>query len=267
MKIDFFKYQGTGNDFVIIDNRNLEIDLSKEQIEKICNRHFGVGADGLMLLENDNNFDFKMRYFNSDGAEVSMCGNGGRCIVAFAKKMNLISSLTKFTAVDGIHNANIISSGIVELEMIDVSAVKKISEGFFLDTGVPHFVKFVNNVKEIEVRALGKEIRNSSIFSPEGCNVNFVEEISSGKINVRTYERGVEDETLSCGTGVVASSISYYLKNNISEKNISIQTLGGELSVCFVETKSEIDKNTSYFKNIWLSGPAEFVFSGSLEIN
>ncbi|MEA3445888.1 MAG: diaminopimelate epimerase [Bacteroidota bacterium] len=269
MKIDFFKYQGTGNDFIIIDNRGLEYNLSKKQVAYLCNRRFGIGADGLMLLENHDNLDFEMRYFNADGAEASLCGNGGRCMVAFAKMQGLFTNSTKFMAVDGVHEASINKKGIVDLKMLDVTTIRKTLNGYYLNTGSPHYVTFVDNADILDVFVEGRNIRYHKEFSPDGCNVNFVDEIETGIIKVYTYERGVENETLSCGTGVVAAAISSYIKNRPSTDNFSVQTKGGNLSVKFscTETKKASQNKNLLFTNIWLSGPAEFVFSGYIKLN
>lgn len=261
MKIKFSKYQGTGNDFIIIDNRDELFDSNNVTlVNKLCDRRFGIGGDGLMLLENSINTSFKMRYFNSDGKEGSMCGNGGRCIAAFAVHSNLIINPQHFTfdAVDGLHEARY-NNGVVSLRMSDVVLIEKTEDDFFLNTGSPHFVRFVENVDKISVFEDGKAIRWSEPFQPGGTNVNFVTKIDDNRIKVRTFERGVEDETLSCGTGVVASSIASYLHNSTS-KNLQIEVLGGELSVSFDPKSSE------KVENIWLTGPATFVFEGHIHI-
>ena len=225
----FYKYQGTGNDFVLIDNRKQEYSLTNEQIKQICDRHFGVGADGLMLLENQTGYDFKMVYYNSDGNESTMCGNGGRCISAFAKKLGLISFEAKFIAIDGEHEAYF-EDEIVSLKMNEVTSIITNETYFQLNTGSPHYVHFTEYVDELDVKKEGKLIRYSPLFKEEGINVNFVEKINETSIFVRTYERGVEDETLSCGTGVTASAISL-IHNKIGAHEVSIETLGGKLSV------------------------------------
>jgi diaminopimelate epimerase len=252
----FYKYQGTGNDFVLIDNRKKEHSLTNNQIKQICDRHFGVGADGLMLLENEIGYDFKMVYYNSDGNESTMCGNGGRCISAFAKKLGLVSTKAKFIAIDGDHEANF-EDEIVSLKMNDVKSIIVNETYFQINTGSPHYVHFTEYVEELDVKKEGKLIRYSPIFKEEGINVNFVEKINENAIFVRTYERGVEDETLSCGTGVTASAISL-IHHKIGSHEIRIETLGGSLSVKL----ENIDGQK--IQNIWLKGNAEFVFEGEI---
>lgn len=259
MKFIFFKYQGTGNDFIIIDNRKKTVNLNSKQIALICHRKFGIGADGLMLLENHQEFDFNMRYFNSDGKEASMCGNGGRCLVAFAKSMHMIENKTRFNTFDGVHEAIIKDNNIITLRMQDVSAIKKTDDFYFLDTGSPQYVKFSKNVKEIDVYSEGQKIRFSKNFSPDGTNVNFVEMIND-KLFVRTYERGVENETLSCGTGVTASAICASIELNTDKNSFDIITPGGNLNVSYKKQPNNL------FTDIWLTGPAKFVFKGEYEI-
>ncbi|MBS2212428.1 diaminopimelate epimerase [Carboxylicivirga mesophila] len=259
--IHFHKYQGAGNDFIIIDNRKGTFDGNDTTlIEHLCNRRFGIGGDGLMLLENHPIHDFTMRYFNSDGGEASMCGNGGRCIAAFAVHKGVVSNPDKFSfmAVDGEHLAQY-KSGIVNLKMIDVNSVNEEDKFTFLNTGSPHHVCFVDDVTKTDVYNEGKNIRYSERYQPDGTNVNFVQFKTGNKIKVRTYERGVEDETLACGTGVVASAISAHLKKP-SFSEFDIEVMGGKLKVCF-EPDSE-----GGFKNVWLEGPATFVFEGTIEI-
>ena len=260
MLISFDKYQGTGNDFILIDNRKKEIQLTVEQIAFLCNRHFGIGADGLMLLELEPGVDFKMVYFNSDGNESSMCGNGGRCITAFAKSVGLINDKSRFMAIDGLHEASVSGVNHVSLKMNDVKSVETGNDFFYLNTGSPHYVKFVENIKDYDVFAEGKKIRYNERFFAEGTNVNFIEKTDNG-IFVRTYERGVENETLSCGTGVTASALVAAMNGVSSEKNsCKISTLGGNLNVRFDKVLE------SNFYNIWLEGPADFVFHGSVNL-
>ncbi len=258
MTVLFYKYQGTGNDFIIIDNREKGIQLTADQIAKLCNRRFGIGADGLMLLENHHKLDFSMRYFNSDGKESTMCGNGGRSLVRFAEHLGIINDKTRFYSIDGAHQAIINKNETISLEMKNVNSVNKVNQNFYLNTGSPHYVTFKEDVKNIDVYNRGREIRYSSEFSPEGTNVNFVEFIDD-KIFVRTYERGVEDETLSCGTGVIASAICASIVQNTDKNSYDIITKGGNLNVSFKKVNNS-------FQDIWLTGPAEMAFKGEIEI-
>ncbi|WP_291404164.1 diaminopimelate epimerase [Daejeonella sp.] len=262
MKLNFLKYEGAGNDFILIDNRDKAFsdNLSTASIKKLCDRHFGIGADGLMVLELIKDFDFEMRYFNADGREGSMCGNGGRCIVAFAKHLNLIQKETNFLAVDGPHYARISENGNwVSLQMIDVQEINRDGEAFILNTGSPHYVLEVKNLASKDVFLDGKNIRNNSTYSKEGINVNFVEDFGDHYF-VRTFERGVEDETFACGTGVTAVSMAMAKKKNLKGgiKN-AIKVPGGDLSVSF-------NYDGSRFQDVFLEGPATFVFEGSIEI-
>ncbi|MDE3182261.1 MAG: diaminopimelate epimerase [Bacteroidota bacterium] len=260
MKIKFYKYQGSGNDFILIDNREkMANEITMQDIKKMCDRHFGIGADGLMLLNTKEGFDFEMVYFNSDGKEGSMCGNGGRCIVQFASEMGIKKNEYVFSATDGTHTAEINLNKHISLKMNDVNGVDYSLDHFVLDTGSPHYVKFASNIEDINVVSEGRKIRNNREFEKKGINVNFVETLDEDHIFVRTYERGVEDETLSCGTGVTASALMAAHNDN-GFNHVDVKTKGGNLSV-------EYDKiSDSEFKNIWLSGPATFVFSGEYEI-
>jgi diaminopimelate epimerase len=257
MKLNFFKYQGTGNDFIMVDNRKEHFNPSTKLIKQLCDRRFGIGADGFILLENHDAYDFQMVYFNSDGKQSSMCGNGGRCIVQFAQDMGVIKKETTFIAVDGEHDAYI-KNGLVHLKMIDVDGIEEKKDNVFMNTGSPHYVKFVDDIKNYKVFDEGKKVRYSERFKKKGTNVNFVEKLSKSKIFVRTYERGVEDETYSCGTGVTASAIAASLSGMKSP--VQILTLGGELGVSF--NKSKDNKYTE----VYLIGPAQKVFAGSVEI-
>ncbi|MFZ9661685.1 MAG: diaminopimelate epimerase [Chitinophagaceae bacterium] len=259
MKIQFYKYQGTGNDFVIIDGRIIEPKLTTEQIHFMCDRRFGIGADGLMLLLPHTKFDFEMKYYNADGKEGSMCGNGGRCIVQFAMDHGIINEKYIFTAPDGLHEAEFDLNGRIRLKMNDVNFVQMIKGDYTLNTGSPHYVKFVKDLEHFSVAEEGKLIRNSELYIKEGINVNFVEPIDEDSIFVRTYERGVENETWSCGTGVTACAL-VSAHNDRGFNNVYVKTLGGELSVEF-ERVSDTE-----FKEIWLCGPAKYVFSGEIEI-
>ena len=262
-KIEFYKYHGAGNDFIIIDQRDSEslIDWTQSIIGKMCDRRFGIGADGLMLIDGHENLDFTMIYFNSDGRESTMCGNGGRCITALAHQLQIFSGMNcTFMAVDGEHQAKMIDEETVALRMIDVPRIDQIQSDFILHTGSPHYVKFVEDVDSIDVYKSGKSIRESEPFKGEGVNVNFVEEVN-GVLKIRTYERGVEDETLACGTGVTAAVLAYADQKmaDLSEGSVDVKASGGTLSVSF-------QKNKQGFKNVWLTGPAKFVFKGTYHL-
>lgn len=258
MNIQFYKYQGTGNDFVILDNRDAKYGgLTTDQIKFMCDRRFGIGADGLMLLNLIEGYDFEMKYYNADGGESSMCGNGGRCLVKFANDIGITKINYSFIAIDGPHEASFSNEGWVKLKMKDVNEMKEDDGDCIVDTGSPHYVKVVNDVKHFDVFEEGKRIRNSKKFKQEGINVNFVE-VERGQIYVRTYERGVENETYSCGTGVTASALA--CAHNTGFNHVAVQTLGGQLAVEF--KKDEED----HFSNIWLLGPATFVFKGEIEL-
>lgn len=249
----FYKYHGTGNDFILFDNRNREYAFTKEQIAAMCHRRFGIGADGLMLLEHADGYDFRMVYYNSDGNESSMCGNGGRCIVAFARMLGILTNKANFVAIDGPHTAQI-EGNIVHLHMQDVPSMDVREGHTILNTGSPHYVKWVKNVQTVDVFKEGRDIRNLEEFSPGGINVNFVE-ISGDTLHVRTYERGVEDETYSCGTGVTAAAIAATCTQT-GQFTTNIITPGGQLKVAFTKDTS------SSARNVVLSGPAIFVFHG-----
>lgn len=264
MNIPFYKYQGTGNDFVIIDNRKGIFDRSNTAlVAQLCHRKFGIGADGFMLLQLHSDFHYEMVYYNADGNESSMCGNGGRCLAAFAKYLNLVEKDALFIASDGPHEAVVTNaaagSAMVSLKMKDVTTIEK-GDGFnFLNTGSPHYVKQVQDIQQFDVYKEGKAIRYSERFAKEGTNVNFVEPVDTG-IFVRTYERGVEDETLSCGTGVTAAAIAAVVNGWVKTDNTcDIQTLGGNLRVRF-------NKESDGFRNVWLEGPATLVFTGEIDI-
>lgn len=256
----FYKYQGTGNDFVMIDNRLENFPKNNTKlIESLCDRRFGIGADGLILLENDNSTDFKMVYYNSDGNESSMCGNGGRCLVAFAKSLNVIDNKTTFIATDGLHNATIDENGIVSLQMKDVNGVKIESEYIFLNTGSPHHVTLVNDLENYNVKDNGATIRYSDLYGKVGSNVNFVNQISENHFAIRTYERGVEDETLSCGTGATATAIAMNAIGKTNSDAIDINVEGGKLKVTF-------EKSEKGFEKVFLIGSATFVFEGEIDL-
>ncbi|MBC8032916.1 MAG: diaminopimelate epimerase [Chitinophagaceae bacterium] len=260
MKIQFFKYQGTGNDFIIIDNRaGMCSDLNTEQVRFLCTRHFGIGGDGLILLNMAAGYDFGMTYYNSNGQESTMCGNGGRCLVKFAYHLGIHKEQYHFIAIDGPHRAEIDFDGTVSLQMKDVDNIRYFHGDAVLDTGSPHYVKVTRNVADLDVFRSGKAIRNSAPFEKEGINVNFVEQKGDDEIIVRTYERGVENETLSCGTGVTACALVCYHNEN-GFNDVTVRTSGGKLSVEFVRNADES------FSEIWLCGPAEKVFEGDINI-
>jgi len=258
MTIAFNKYHGTGNDFIIIDNRSGNFNPSNsELINKLCNRRFGIGADGLILISNSSEFDFEMKYFNSDGFEGTMCGNGGRCATDFAIKSGIASNKLMFKAIDGVHKA-VLDEGLIRLKMNDVNEIDQVKGNYFINTGSPHYVLFTHELKDFDVYNEGKKIRWSDDFRPGGTNVNFVEPESNG-LYVRTFERGVEDETLSCGTGITASAIASVLAGHFVRGPVNIRSQGGNLSVEFHNDGQKIT-------NIWLIGPATFVFEGKIEI-
>lgn len=267
MKLEFHKYEGAGNDFIVIDGRGGERPeawLAPEGIRALCDRHTGVGADGLMVLRTAENADFAMEYYNADGSQADMCGNGGRCIALFARHLGMISGRTVFSGRDGLHEAVILDpdgdGATVELGMTDVRDAENPDGAFFLNTGVPHYVEFVEDTDGVDVVARGRRIRFDDRFAPEGTNVNFVEELAPGRIAVRTYERGVEDETCACGTGAVASAIATHLRGQRSTTEFSVAVLGGELVVSF-------EPEDGRFGNVRLTGPARRVFSGTIEVD
>ncbi len=260
MIIPFYKYQGTGNDFILIDNRTKSISLTNEQVAFMCHRRFGIGADGLILLELEAGVDFRMVYYNSDGNTSSMCGNGGRCITAFAHHLGVITDKARFIAADGLHEATIDPDGKVSLKMQDVKQIEIGEDFFFLNTGSPHYVKFVPDVEQFDVFKEGRAVRNSERFVEEGTNVNFIEKREED-LFVRTYERGVEDETFSCGTGVTAAALVAAVSGvSTGKNNCIIQTKGGALEVSFEKV---LEQN---FYNIWLKGPATLVYQGSIQM-
>jgi diaminopimelate epimerase len=252
-KIKFFKYHGTGNDFILINSFEKEIKFTKEDIRLLCHRRFGVGADGLMLLKKSEEYDFEMDFYNSDGNKGSMCGNGGRCIVAFAKDSEIIKDKTVFLAPDGVHKAMYYSHNKIKLQLKDVSKIEEHSLGLFLDTGSPHLVIY-NEDNNIDVYSEGHKIRYSDFYKKNGVNVNFVVYNNSIK-EIYTYERGVENQTYSCGTGTVASAISLNKTKGIKSP-VKLKTLGGDLIVYFENTKKD------FYNNIWLEGPVVKVFEG-----
>jgi diaminopimelate epimerase len=258
MQLHFYKYQGTGNDFIILDNRNNEISLSKLEIHHLCDRRFGIGADGLMLLNHLEGYDFEMKYYNADGSESSMCGNGGRCLTRFAFDRGIHKNNYRFLAVDGPHEAYFGKKEWIHLKMKDVDQMHVSQHASILNTGSPHYVKEVTNLLELNVYEEGKSIRYSKEFAAEGININFVQ-VYHNKISVRTYERGVEEETYSCGTGVTAAAL-VFAHNENGFNRVEIETKGGHLAVEFEK------KGDTHFKNIWLCGPATFVFEGTIDV-
>ena len=256
MNISFYKYQGTGNDFVMIDNRTKTFPKEKTDIiSHLCDRKFGIGADGVILIEDDDLLDFKMIYFNADGSET-FCGNGGRCVVAFANKLGIIGKVTTFSAVDGEHYAEI-NDGIVSLKMIDVNEVQEKENSCFVYTGTQHHVEMVKSLDDYPVFEHGREIRKS--YKDPGSNVNFVEKQNEDTFRVRTYEKGVENETLACGTGVTAVAIAMHKTGETTNTNIKLPVEGGELSVSF-------NFDNGNYTNVFLIGPATYVFNGSISL-
>jgi diaminopimelate epimerase len=260
MKIEFNKYQGTGNDFIILDNRQKQIpELTPKQVNTLCDRRFGIGADGLLLMNSANGYDFGMKYYNADGYEGSMCGNGGRCIIKYAESLGIHKNIYHFIAADGEHEGEIELNGMVRMKMCNVNKVEVHTNHYIVNTGSPHYIKSVNDIMQLDVKNTGHSIRYGKEFAKDGINVNFVQSLDDDAIYVRTYERGVEDETLSCGTGVTASAlISAHNDNGFNR--VEVTTPGGNLSVEF----DKLDEDR--FENIWLSGPVEFVFKGEIEI-
>ena len=260
MEVFFEKYQGTGNDFILLDNRDHRYDsLTSSNISFLCDRKFGIGADGLMLLNIHPTYPFEMVYFNADGQTSSMCGNGGRCIVHFAKQKNVFQGeKVEFIAIDGLHSAFI--SDEVSLQMNDVSLIQSHGDDYVLDTGSPHYVQYVDDLHDVDIVAEGKKIRYSSDFNQEGINVNFIEHLGSSIIDIATYERGVENETLSCGTGATACALVHAMLFAESTQNsIQVRTKGGSLRIKYHRVN-----NT--FTNIWLCGPAQPVYKGQINI-
>ncbi len=261
MKLSFSKYHGTGNDFIIADNRLNHWKPTTAQVSFLCNRHFGIGADGLMLLSEKSGFDFAMTYYNADGNESTMCGNGGRCMTAYAKSLGMVDVAARFWAVDGMHEAQAVENPLdvtYRIRMKDTRIGKIYEDGLFIDTGSPHFVKFVKDAASADVFNMGKVLRNDARFLPGGTNVDFAE-LQDEFLFVRTYERGVENETLSCGTGVTAAAIATAFKIGNSKGVYQIKTPGGSLQVSFLQTGMS-------FEQIWLEGPAKFVYNGEIQV-
>lgn len=256
MQVDFYKYQGTGNDFIFIDNRqDIFPKNDTKLISKLCDRRFGIGADGLILLENDSEVDFHMDYYNSDASQ-SMCGNGGRCAVAFAKHLGMIPEKTTFRAIDGIHDAVIDSENVVTLQMHDVTEVREKPAYSFLNTGSPHHVQIVEGLEKFDVKKEGAKLRYG-MYGESGSNINFVEQQNEDSFDVRTYERGVENETLSCGTGVTAVAIAMHKIGKTQSNKININTKGGDLAISF-------ETSNGAYSDINLIGPTQQVFKGEI---
>ncbi len=261
MIVRFEKYQGTGNDFIIVDNRDQSLKgLTVESIRLLCDRHQGIGADGFMLLQEKEGYDFEMKYFNADGNEGSMCGNGGRCITLFAKKAGINKKVFNFTAIDGPHEAQIRAANYVALRMKDVNQIVEQKTDFILNTGSPHLIRFVKGLQQLDVVKEGRAIRFNKEFAAEGINVNFIEEEKEERaVFIRTYERGVENETLSCGTGATAAAlVCCYTKNGFND--VTVKTRGGDLKIEYNKIAE------THFDNIWLCGPAHFVFEGTIDL-
>lgn len=261
MEMVFYKYEGAGNDFILFDDRTCQFPDNKPGLVKfLCDRKFGIGADGLMLLRLAPDYDFNMIYFNSDGKESSMCGNGGRCIAAFASHLGIIRETARFIAIDGDHIAVLKSDGHIKLKMGDVNCIETGDDYFYLNTGSPHYVKFLPSIDKLDVFTEGRKIRYNNRFRDQGTNVNFVENLGD-QLFVRTYERGVENETLACGTGVVASVICSAILKGINHAFFSmpVKVLGGQLLVSFYCRDHK-------FTEVWLDGPGTFVYKGTIDI-
>ncbi len=260
MEFTFYKYHGTGNDFILIDGfkyEGIQSKLTEEYIKAMCDRHFGIGADGLMILKASEDYDFEMIYYNSDGRTSSMCGNGGRCIVTLAHKLGYISNETVFLAIDGVHQASIDPTN-VSLKMIDIDHYERENQDIIIDTGSPHYIKFVEHFDQFDILAEARKIRYNNRFKSEGINVNFVK-FKDDILEIRTYERGVEDETLSCGTGVVASSLACIINQFTEISPIQVKAVGGNLQVAY-------KRKGKGFSDIYLIGPSEEVFEGIYRI-
>lgn len=258
MVLEFYKYQGTGNDFILLDNRSGKYDkISAKEISFLCDRHYGIGSDGFIFLQKKTGYDFEMRFYNPDGSAGMMCGNGGRCIAAFARDLKIIRNSCIFWAPDGEHQAKLSDNNQVKLSMKELAFGEKILNFYLFDTGAPHIIFFKDDIEDADFTEKAREVRYSPRFNNEGINVNRLQKKAENEIKVRTYERGVEAETLSCGTGVTASALAYALENNIPEGKIKVQAKGGNLTVYF---RSENQR----FKDVYLEAQAKFVFSGKV---
>ena len=262
MIVHFSKFHGTGNDFIMIDGRGTDGSLlDSGLINRLCDRRFGIGGDGLIILLESNRLDFYMRYFNADGGEGTMCGNGGRCITLFANRLGIVDSATEFEGIDGIHTATILPGGEVRLKLLDVQGIERLEDGYLLNTGSPHFVKFVESLEKVDVEAEGSVIRHQERFGKGGVNVNFVETGPiPGSISVRTFERGVERETWSCGTGVTASAIATSFRSGNGTGSYQVQSRGGQLKVSFA------GGGESHYTDVYLTGPVSHVYDGTIEV-
>ncbi|MFO7791185.1 MAG: diaminopimelate epimerase [Bacteroidales bacterium] len=258
MKMHFYKYQGTGNDFIIIDALKSDVALNPAQIKKLCDRRFGIGADGLMVIKSRLGYDFEMLYYNSDGYEGTMCGNGARCILRYASNKKLIDKNADFMVGGNVYHGRI-DNDLIHVIMNDVEVPSQKNGHSEIDTGSPHIVIPVSFLENYDVIKEGRRIRYDTAYKPDGINVNFIEEISENEINMRTYERGVEAETWSCGTGAIAGAVFQATRHEISEGSIDINMPGGTLKVSFT-------RSGDHFVNIRLSGPAVFVFEGEVVV-
>ena len=259
MKIKFSKYNGAGNDFIIIDNRNDNINYNSSLIKNICDRNFGIGGDGLIIIKNSISSDFEILHYTSDGNLGSLCGNGSRCAIAFAFKNNIIDKNTVFEAFDGVHEAEVISNELIKMEMKINSDIIQNKYGTWLDTGSPHLVIEKENTDKLDVNLEGSLIRYNDHYKREGVNVNFVEKLSNETFKIRTYERGVENETLACGTGSTASAICMNYLGKSNSNIITMKCQGGDLKV-------EFNSKDKDFTNISITGPANLVFEGQIDI-
>lgn len=258
MKISFTKYEGTGNDFIMIDGRQfLKQQISTQQIQSICHRRFGIGADGLICIYPHPSLAFEMNYFNADGSR-SFCGNGARCALDFAHQLNFFKDEAQFMAIDGIHIGRKVGD-LWELEMLDVTTYKKDGEAFLFNTGSPHFIHFTHDLSQENIEEYGKSIRYSPAYSTEGINVNLVQSVAQNKLKIQTYERGVEAETYSCGTGATAVALAYGIINQLKDISVEIQVKGGLLKV-------KAHQQNEKFNQIVLIGPATSVFVGTIKL-
>jgi len=257
MHFDFSKYQGSGNDFIMIDGREENFQFSAEEVGNLCHRRFGIGADGLIIIKDHPSFDFEMDYYNADGSQ-SFCGNGSRCAQAFAEELGIIAGNSNFLAIDGAHEGK--KEGewyATHMSNVSAERIESLGNDWLINTGSPHYIRFVEDLINTDVFSEGRKLRNSARFKENGVNVNFVE-IHDQSISVRTYERGVEDETFSCGTGVTAAAIALLQKQNSAQTEVQVKTKGGPLSIQI----KRLSKDS--FENIWLKGPAEKVYSARL---